>query len=286
MKLLSYEFEGTPHIGALVDGGVIDIGKRLGINSLRELLAAGRLAAAIELEGGLPDHSLGNIKFLPLIPDPAHFYCVGVNYSDHLREVQEAGIVRPKPTHPSLFPRFPETLVAHGQALQMPKVSDEFDYEAELAVVIGKGGRYIDEADALDHVAGYTCFNDGSVRDWQYHSSQVTSGKNFWQTGGLGPWLVTTDEIPDPSCLDIKLLLNGTILQDSNTRHLIFSVAQIIAYASALVPLKPGDVIATGTPSGVGFSRKPPIFMKVGDVCEVRIGKIGSLLNTIEKATA
>lgn len=285
MKLLSYEFEGTPRIGALVDGGVIDIGRRVGVNSLRELLAAGKLAAAAELEGSLPDYPLGNIRFLPLIPDPAHFYCVGVNYSDHLKEVQEAGIVRPKPKHPSLFPRFPETLVGHGQALQMPKVSDEFDYEAELAVVIGKGGRYIDEADALDHVAGYTCFNDGSVRDWQYHSSQVTSGKNFWQTGGLGPWLVTTDEIPDPSCLDIKLLLNGTVLQDSNTRHLIFSVAQIIAYASALVPLKPGDVIATGTPSGVGFSRKPPIFMKVGDVCEVRIGKIGSLLNTIEKAT-
>ena len=122
------------------------------------------------------------------------------------------------------------------------------------------------------------------MRDWQYHSSQVTSGKNFWQTGGLGPWLVTADEIPDPGCLDIKLLLNGKTLQDSNTRHLIFNVAQIIAYASALIPLKPGDVIATGTPSGVGFSRTPPIFMKAGDICEVQIEKIGTLRNTVEKA--
>jgi 2-keto-4-pentenoate hydratase/2-oxohepta-3-ene-1,7-dioic acid hydratase in catechol pathway len=133
-------------------------------------------------------------------------------------------------------------------------------------------------------LGGYTCFNDGSVRDWQYHSSHVTSGKNFWQTGGLGPWLVTADEIPDPGCLDIKLLLNGKTLQDSNTRHLIFGVAQIIAYASALIPLKPGDVIATGTPSGVGFSRTPPIFMKAGDICEVQIEKIGTLRKKVEKA--
>ena len=284
MKLLSYEFEGAARPGALVDGGIVDIGKRLGVNSLRELLEAGKLAAAAELEEAQPDHALADVVLLPLIPDPAHFYCVGVNYADHLKEVQDAGIARPKPKYPSLFPRFPESLVAHDQSLQIPKVSDEFDYEAELAVVIGKGGRYIDEADALNHVAGYTCFNDGSVRDWQYHSSQVTSGKNFWQTGGLGPWLVTADEIPDPGCLDIKLLLNGKILQDSNTRHLIFSVAQIIAYASALVPLKPGDVIATGTPSGVGFSRTPPIFMKAGDICEVQIEKIGTLRNTVEKA--
>jgi 2-keto-4-pentenoate hydratase/2-oxohepta-3-ene-1,7-dioic acid hydratase in catechol pathway len=209
---------------------------------------------------------------------------VGVNYSDHLKEVQDAGIVRPKPKHPSLFTRFPETLVAHGRPMQIPSVSDEFDYEAELAVVIGKGGRYIAEEEALAHVAGYTCFNDGSVRDWQYHSSQVTSGKNFLCTGGLGPWMVTTDEVPDPGCLDIKLLLNGKVLQNSNTRHLIFDVSQIVSYASALVPLKCGDVIATGTPAGVGFSKNPPIFMKAGDICEVQIERIGTLVNRIEKA--
>jgi 2-keto-4-pentenoate hydratase/2-oxohepta-3-ene-1,7-dioic acid hydratase in catechol pathway len=284
MKLLSYEFEGAARLGALVDDGVVDIGRRLGVNNLRQLLETGKLAAVAELAGTQPDHALADIAFLPLIPDPAHFYCVGVNYADHLKEVQDAGIARPKPKHPSLFPRFPESLIGHDQPLQIPKVSDEFDYEAELAVVIGKGGRYINETDALNHVAGYTCFNDGSVRDWQYHSSQVTSGKNFWQTGGFGPWLVTADEIPDPGCLDIKLLLNGRPLQESNTRHLIFNVAQIIAYASALIPLKPGDVIATGTPSGVGFSRTPPIFMKAGDICEVQIEKIGTLRNTVEKA--
>jgi 2-keto-4-pentenoate hydratase/2-oxohepta-3-ene-1,7-dioic acid hydratase in catechol pathway len=286
VKLLSYEFAGTARVGALKDDGVIDIGGRLGVNSLRALLDAGALSAAQGLADAPADHALGAVTFLPLIPDPAHFYCVGVNYSNHLKEVQDAGIARSQPKHPSLFPRFPETLVGHGQALEVPKVSDEFDYEAELAVVIGKGGRYIDEAKALDHVAGYTCFNDASVRDWQFHSSQVTSGKNFWRTGGFGPWMVTTDEIPDPGTLDIRLVLNGRVLQDDNTRNLIFGVARIIAYASALVPLKPGDVIATGTPSGVGFSRKPPLFMKAGDVCEVQIEQIGTLRNTIEKATS
>jgi 2-keto-4-pentenoate hydratase/2-oxohepta-3-ene-1,7-dioic acid hydratase in catechol pathway len=226
---------------------------------------------------------LAAVEFLPVIPHPRHLYCVGVNYHDHLKEVQAAGVPRPAPTEPSLFIRFPDTLVAHQSAMLVPKVSDQFDYEAELAVIVGKGGRYIDERRALEHVAGYSCFNDGSVRDWQFHSTQVTAGKNFLATGGFGPWMVTADEIPDPHGLGIKLLLNGTTMQQGNTGDLIFSIPKIISYASTMVPLHPGDVIATGTPAGVGFSRKPPVFVKAGDVCEVHIEKIGILRNPIAK---
>jgi 2-keto-4-pentenoate hydratase/2-oxohepta-3-ene-1,7-dioic acid hydratase in catechol pathway len=203
-----------------------------------------------------------------------------------LREVQQAGVARPKPQQPSLFIRYPETFVAHGQPLLMPKVSSDFDYEAELAVIIGKGGRYIDKAQALDHVAGYSCFNDGSIRDWQFHSSQVTSGKNFVGTGGFGPYLVTPDEVGDVGTLAIGLTVNGRALQSGNTADMLFSVADIVAYASAFLPLQPGDVIATGTPAGVGFSRKPPIFLKEGDVCEVHIDRVGILRNTVVKAVA
>jgi 2-keto-4-pentenoate hydratase/2-oxohepta-3-ene-1,7-dioic acid hydratase in catechol pathway len=190
------------------------------------------------------------------------------------------------PKQPSLFLRLSDTLVAHNAPLLMPKMSNDFDYEAELAIIIGKGGRFIDEKRALDHVAGYSCFNDASVRDWQFHSSQVTPGKNFPATGGFGPWMVTSDEVDDPHKLSIKLVLNGKTMQDGNTSDLIFSIPKIIAYISQFVALKPGDVIATGTPAGVGFSRKPPVFMKAGDICEVHIEKVGVLRNPVAKDTA
>ena len=190
---------------------------------------------------------------------------------------------RPTPKFITLFIRFADTLVGHGQPLLMPHLSDDFDFEAELAVVIGKGGRFINEANALSHVAGYSCFNDASVRDWQYHTTQVTPGKNFPATGGFGPWMVTADEITDPHTLSVKLVLNGKTEQDGHTSDLLFNVPYIISYVSQFVALKPGDVIATGTPAGVGFSRKPPFFMKAGDTCEVHIEKIGVLRNPVIK---
>ena len=285
MKLISFDHEGRSSVGVLTSGGIVDLGRRLGVAGLRDLLTQGLLPAARQASAEAPDLQLSAVRVMPVVPDPAHLYCVGVNYRDHLNEVRAAGVQRKEPEHASLFIRFPETLVATDAPLLMPKVSDKLDYEAELAVVIGKGGRYIAEQDALSHVAGYTCFNDASVRDWQHHSSQVTSGKNFMGTGGLGPWMVTADEIPDPQNLKIELRLNGTVMQSSNTRNMIFNVAAIVAYASALVPLKPGDVIATGTPEGVGFSRTPPVFMKAGDVCEVEIEHFGVLRNRIEKAS-
>jgi 2-keto-4-pentenoate hydratase/2-oxohepta-3-ene-1,7-dioic acid hydratase in catechol pathway len=282
LKLVTYEIERAQKIGRVSDGGIVDIGRQIGINSMHELLSSGRLAEVAAFEDLKPDHLLTEIKFSSVVPDPRHIYCVGVNYSDHLQEVLNAGIPRTVPKQPSLFIRFAETLIGHEQPLIIPRVSRQLDFEAELAIIIGTGGRYIAKDRALSHIAGYACFNDGSVRDWQFHTSQVTSGKNFMGTGAFGPWMVTADEVPDAAALDIKLILNGQVLQSSNTRHLIFDIPTIISYASALVPLVPGDVIATGTPAGVGFSRNPPVFMKEGDICEVQIERIGTLRNPVK----
>jgi 2-keto-4-pentenoate hydratase/2-oxohepta-3-ene-1,7-dioic acid hydratase in catechol pathway len=196
--------------------------------------------------------------------------------------VQAAGISRPLPQYPTVFIRITESLVAHGAPMLLPKVSTEFDYEAELAIIIGKGGRHIDESGALGHLAGYSCLNDGSLRDWQFHTTQVT-GKNFLATAGFGPWMVTADEIVDPTSLGVRLVLNGQTLQSGKTRDFLFGIPKINSYISTFAPLFPGDVIATGTPAGVGFSRKPPIFMKPGDICEVQIDKIGTLRNPIAR---
>lgn len=283
MKIAAYRLDDIDRVGIATDSGLVDIGARLGIGSVRELLERDLLAEAGKLAGAKADHDISAAAFLPVVSDPRHIYCIGVNYLDHLKEVQAAGVTRPLPERPSVFIRFPDTLVAHREPMLIPKVSDDFDYEAELAVIIGRAGRYIDESRALDHVAGYSCFNDGSVRDWQFHTTQVTPGKNFLATGGFGPWMVTADEIPDPHGLDVKLVLNGRVLQSGNTRDMIFTIPKIVSYLSAFVPLQPGDVIATGTPAGVGFSRKPPLFMRSGDVCEVHIEKVGVLRNPIAK---
>ena len=284
VKLATYIVNGATQFGIVTPEGVIDVRRRIGVGSIRHALAGGRMADIAALQKSAPDHRLDQIEYLPVIPDPAHCYCVGTNYADHLREVQAAGINRPAPTHPPMFIRYAETFVAHGKPLIMPKVSTQLDFEAELAVIIGRGGRYIDKAKAMGHVPGYACLNDASVRDWQFHSQQVTCGKNFLGTGGFGPWMVTPDEVGDPHRLAISLTINGKTYQDGTTAFLIFDVPAIISYVSAMLPLQPGDVIATGTPAGVGFSRKPPVFLEPGDVCEVRIEKIGTLTNTVAAA--
>jgi 2-keto-4-pentenoate hydratase/2-oxohepta-3-ene-1,7-dioic acid hydratase in catechol pathway len=217
-----------------------------------------------------PDRKLADIKFLPVIPHPEKILCAGVNYRDHAAEVG-----RELPKQPSMFVRFTDTLIGHDGTMIRPNVSDNFDYEGELALVIGKGGRHIKAEAALDHVAGYTIFVDGSVRDYQKFS--VTSGKNFPGTGPLGPWLVTADEIPDPSKLELTTRLNGQQVQHSPTDKLIYSIPHIIAFCSDFTTLSAGDIIATGTPEGVGHSRKPPLWMKAGDKLEVEISGIGIL---------
>ena len=281
MRLLTFDAGAGPRVGLATDAGVIDLTARMGVVSLRQMIADGQVEAAAEHGGAAPDHSLDDIRYLPVILDPAHIFCIGVNYADHLQEAIDAGIPRQKSEHPPLFLRFADCQVGHREPLlRSPKVT-QLDYECELAVIIGKPGRYIAEEDALSHVAGYSCYNDASARDWQFHTSQVTPGKNFFGTGGFGPWMVTADEIADPHNLHITTRLNGETLQDANTKDMIFDVNAIIAYVSNIVPLQPGDVIASGTPAGVGFARDPQIFMKPGDVCEIEVERVGTLVNPV-----
>ena len=285
MKFISFESSRGIGVGLATRDGIIDLAGRINASSLRALIEERRLQEASAFANEKPDFSFDEVKFLPVVPDPHHIFCIGTNYLDHLHEVQKAGVSRPVPKRPPLFVRYPETLVGHNQPLVHPKVSEQFDYEAELAVIIGKPGRYIAEDAALSYVAGYSCFNDGSIRDWQFHTTQVTPGKNFFSTGSFGPWMVEAASVPDPHKLDIVFRLNGKILQNSNTQQLIFKIPTLIAYVSAVLPLRPGDVIATGTPAGVGFSREPPIFMKPGDICEVEIETIGTLRNMVVAET-
>lgn len=282
MRLASYRIGDRASYGIVGNDGVIDLAKATGIPTLRDFLAAGPRAGARHASAAA-DFALEGLELLPVVPDPRHIVCVGINYARHVAEVAQAGIKRTIPDKPSVFLRCVDSLAAHRQPLLMPRVSSHLDYEAELAVVIGTPGRYIEERDALAHVAGYTCFNDGSVRDWQFHTNNITPGKNFPSTGALGPWLVTADAIPDPQRLAIRTRVNGATMQDGNTADMIFGVARIIAYVSSFIPLAPGDVIATGTPDGVGFSRKPPVFLAEGDVCEIEIESVGHLVNEVRR---
>jgi 2-keto-4-pentenoate hydratase/2-oxohepta-3-ene-1,7-dioic acid hydratase in catechol pathway len=273
MKLLSYVANGESLFGVVSGDGVIAMNKRVGCKSLREALGLiPQIKAAAQ--GAAPDHKLADIKFLPVIPDPELITCAGINYRSHASETG-----REIPKQPSMFIRRTNTLVGHEGELIRPTLSEQFDFEGELAVIIGRGGRHIKLENALDHVAGYTCFVDGSVRDYQKFS--VTSGKNFPGTGPLGPWMVTTDEIPDPTKLTLMTRLNGQEMQRSGTDLLIYSVPHIIAFCSDFTPLSPGDVIATGTPEGVGHRRSPQLWMKPGDVLEVEITGIGVLRNKV-----
>jgi len=274
MKLASYVRDGSDAFGIVVDDGLVTLNRRTAHASLGDALAADALGEIARLAGERADAKLSEVRFRPVITQPEKIICVGINYRDHAEEVGRE--ISPRP---SVFARFADTLIGHEEPLIRPKVSECFDFEGELAVVIGRGGRHIPQERALDHVTGYACFVDGSVRDYQKNS--VTAGKNFPATGPLGPWLVTRDEIPDPSRLTLTTRLNGREMQRSGTDRMIYSVPQIIAYVSGFTPLAPGDVIATGTPSGVGHSRKPPLWMKAGDVLEVEISGIGTLRNRV-----
>ncbi|SHK11160.1 2-keto-4-pentenoate hydratase/2-oxohepta-3-ene-1,7-dioic acid hydratase (catechol pathway) [Roseomonas rosea] len=279
MKLLSFLLDGQPSYGALRGDGVVNLGRRLGARAptLRALLAADGLAEAARIAAGSePDHALDGLHLLPVVPDPDKIICVGLNYRDH---VAETG--RTLTEKPALFARFAGSQVGHGQPLVRPRASTDFDYEGELAVIIGTGGRHVSEADALKHVAGYSCYNEGSVRDWQRHTSQFLAGKTFAGTGGFGPWMVTADEIPDPAALTLETRLNGQVVQHTSTGLMITAVPALIAYISTILPLLPGDVIVSGTPGGVGMKRTPPLWMKPGDVAEVEISGIGILRNTV-----
>jgi 2-keto-4-pentenoate hydratase/2-oxohepta-3-ene-1,7-dioic acid hydratase in catechol pathway len=276
MRLVSFRHAGVQKFGAVVEEGIVDLSAHA--PSLRQAIAAKSLPElAAYAKGRRADIALDDVELLPVIPDPDKILCIGVNYASHASEVGRA-----LPAQPSVFSRLHNTLVASGGDIVRPSASTHFDFEGELAVIIGERCRHVPRARALNVVAGYTCFLDASVRDFQKHS--VTAGKNFPATGPLGPWMVTGNVIPDPQALELTTRLNGSVVQHDTTDHMIFDVATIIEYLSTVTWLEPGDVIATGTPDGVGLGRTPPLWMKGGDKVEVEISGIGTLnVNVVDE---
>jgi len=283
MRLLSYRHADRDAFGAVVGDGVVDLSHwRDGVAILRDYIACGAYRDAAEhVKGRAIAAKLSEIEYLPVIPQPEKIVCAVRNYLDHHHEALAAGLQRELSDFPPIFLRVWRSQCGHGQPVVKPRVSDTLDWEGELAVIIGEGGRDIDEADAWKHVAGYSIYNDVSVREWQFHAKQIASGKNFESTGPFGPWMVTADEIEPGRKLKLETRLNGEVVQSSDTGHLIFSIPQLISYSSTIFTLSPGDVIVTGTPAGVGFGRKPPRYMKAGDVIEVEIEAIGVLRNPV-----
>lgn len=280
MKLISYRHGGKDSYGVVKGDGIVDIGKRAGarLGTVKAVLAQGALAEVAKLaEGAEPEIKLAEIEYRLPITDPAHIFCVGRNYRAY-HEVQEMANL---PKWPSIFPRFISSFVAHNQPIIRPTASEQLDFEGELAVVIGKRGRHVAKERALDYIAGYTCLNEGSVRDWQSKGTQNFPGKNFHHSGSIGPWMVTADEIGDPMKLHIKTRLNGQVMQDGGAELMIFDIAYVISHVSEITFLEPGDIITTGSPGGSGVERKPPVWMKPGDVLELEIATVGTLRNSV-----
>jgi 2-keto-4-pentenoate hydratase/2-oxohepta-3-ene-1,7-dioic acid hydratase in catechol pathway len=278
MKLASFDVDGAASYGIVSDGKVVDMGAVFGSKApdLRSALTAGLFDAPVKVDPSTPAYGIDRVKLLPVIPNPDKILCIGINYRKH---IEETG--RPMPMKPMIFVRFAESQVGGGQPMLRPPESVQFDYEGELAVIIGKTGRRISRSEALAHVAGYACYNDGSIRDWQRHTGQFTPGKNFMATGAFGPWMVTADEIPDPSALTLVTRLNGAEVQRAPISDLVFDVPDLVEYCSTFTTLRPGDVIVTGTTGGVGAFREPQLWMKAGDLVEVEISMIGVLRNFI-----
>jgi 2-keto-4-pentenoate hydratase/2-oxohepta-3-ene-1,7-dioic acid hydratase in catechol pathway len=282
MKLLTYMSESGPRVAGERGGSYVDLNRAdpqvpASTKALLEQGPEGVRRAAQALSAGQLMPASG-VKLLAPVPDPQKVICVGLNYADHAKESGAA-----IPAEPVIFCKFPTAVAAHEQPIVLPPVSKCVDYEAELVVVIGSGGRNIPRERALEHVAGYTCGHDVSARDWQMHKpgGQWLLGKTFDTFAPFGPYITTADEIADPNALAIALRINGETMQESSTRQFIFKVEELVAYISTVCTLTPGDVIFTGTPPGVGFARKPPVYLKPGDVCEVEIERLGVLRNPV-----
>ncbi len=288
MRLVAFEHGGSSRLGVVENETVVDLAVAApdlprDIVGLIHKGKAGLEAAAKAAKASLPEarRPLASVTLLEPVPRPGKIVCLGLNYVDHAAEGGHA-----KPEYPSFFMRGSTSLVAHNAPILRPKCSDKLDYEAELAVIIGKTAKNVKKADALSYVAGYSCFNDGTLRDYQRKTGQWTIGKNFDKTGGFGPFFVTPDEVPAGAAgLAIRSKLNGQVMQNANTRDMIFPVDETIQILTECLTLEPGDVIAMGTPSGVGYARKPPVWMKAGDVIEIEIEKIGTLRNPIKDDT-
>ncbi len=278
MRWLSFERNGKATFGIVTGDGVVDVGAMApGFADLKAAIAADALAGlAAQAAGKAADLPLAGLTYLPVIPNPTKILCAGLNYRDHQAETGRGG-----EPYPTIFTRFAAAQVAHGQAMWRPKESANLDFEGEIALIVGKGGRRIAKEDWLSHVAGFAPYNDGSVRDWQRHTSQFTPGKNYARTGGFGPWMMTPDEVGDTNAMDLTTRLNGEVVQHATSAQMVFSFADLMAYCSTFIDLEPGDVLVTGTPGGVGAARKPPLWMKAGDTVEVEVKPIGVLSNPI-----
>jgi 2-keto-4-pentenoate hydratase/2-oxohepta-3-ene-1,7-dioic acid hydratase in catechol pathway len=289
MRLTSFDKNGNATLGFRMGDDVVDLkAADPGLpGDLRGMLQAGPdafdRAATVAAKAGAEHRTpFAKLKFRPLIENPGKIVCLGLNYADHAAEGGHA-----KPTYPSIFMRGPTSLVAHNEPIIRPRCSEQLDYEAELVAIVGKRGKHVSEADALDYIAGYSIFNEGSIREYQRKTSQWTAGKNFDKTGAFGPEFVTADELPPGATgLGIQSRLNGQVMQDANTSMMLFDVKETVALLTEFMTLEPGDVLVMGTPAGVGHARKPPVWMKDGDVCEIEIEKIGILHNPIEDEAA
>ncbi len=275
MKLMRYRVAGVAALGVVVGDGVVDV-SAAAADFAAVLEPAGLDAARAMADRRAADHALDEVETLLPIASAARVFCVGQNYVEHIREMGYE-----IPEYPSIFMRTHESFAAHGAAIVRPGVSDHFDYEGELTVVIGRPARHVAEADALDHVAGYTIMNDGSVRDWQRRVAQVAPGKNFDRSGALGPWVATADGIPDPSALTLETRVDGEVRQHTSTGDMVFSAPHLISYISTFCELRPGDLISTGSPSGAAAGLDPPRWLEPGETVEIEISGIGVLRNPV-----
>ena len=283
MKLATFRVLGSATWGIIEDGEAIDVGAVLRdrFADLKSAIAADALPDLGAHAAQARRHPLAAIEaWLPVIPNPDKIICIGLNYETHRQETGRSEV-----EHPTIFARYANSQIGHRADIIRPRVSTELDFEGELAVIIGRPGRYVPRAEAFGHVAGYACYNDGSVRDFQRHTHQFTPGKNFPGTGAFGPWMVTPDELGDLDALRLQTRVNGQVVQETTIGHMIFDVPRQIEYASTFTRLEPGDVIASGTPGGVGAKRTPPLWLKPGDTVEVEIDKVGLLRNGVADET-
>ncbi|WP_441278433.1 fumarylacetoacetate hydrolase family protein [Tardiphaga sp. 172_B4_N1_3] len=282
MKLASFQIGGKPTWGVIEGNGALDVGALLGdrFPDLKSVIAADALSVVRDAAGKAKRIPTADITWLPVIPNPDKILCIGLNYEMHRKETGRAEV-----DNPTVFGRFANSQTGHLTNIIRPKVSTHLDFEGELAIIIGKPGRYISQADAWSHIAGYACYNEGSVRDFQRHTHQFTPGKNFPETGGFGPWMMTPDELGDVAPLRLQTRVNGQVVQDATIDQMIFDIPRQIEYCSSFTRLEPGDVIATGTPGGVGAKRTPPLWLKPGDIVEVEIDRLGVLRNGVADET-